>query len=66
MFTAEQKQNQREKAMANMTEEQKVAHRKKESERWSQLRKRQMARKDKNEKAEFKAKEVDCVTQYRK
>ena len=50
--------------MANMTEEQKMAHRKKESERQSQLRKRQMARMDKNEKAEFKATEVERVTQY--
>ena len=44
-----------------MTEEQKMANRKKESERQSQLRKRQMARMDKNEKAEFKAKEVERV-----
>ena len=44
-----------------MTEEQKMVHRKKESERQSQLRKRQMARMDKNEKAEFKAKEVERV-----
>ena len=43
-----------------------MAHRKKESERRSQLRKRQMARMDKNEKAEFKAKEAERVTHYRK
>ena len=49
-----------------MAEEQKVAHGKKESERQSQLRKRQMARMGKNEKAEFKAKEVERVAQYRK
>ena len=47
--------------MANiMTEEQKITH-KTESERRSQLRKRQMARIDKNKKAE-----VERVTQYRK
>ena len=43
-----------------MTEEQKITH-KTESERRSQLRKRQMARIDKNKKAE-----VERVTQYRK
>ena len=47
-----------------MTEEQKMTHHKRESERWSQLRKHQMARMDKNKKAEFKAKEVERVTQY--
>ena len=41
-----------------------MAHRKKKSERLSQLRKHQMAKMDKNEKAEFKAKEVERVTQY--
>ena len=47
--------------MANiMTEEQKITH-KTESERRSQLRKRQMARIDKNKKAE-----VERVIQYRK
>ena len=50
--------------MAIMTEEQKMAHCKRESERWSWLRKRQMARMDKNKKAEFKATEVERVTQY--
>ena len=49
-----------------MTEDQKMAHREKESERRSQLRKRQMTRMDKNEKAEFKAKEVERVTQRSK
>ena len=44
--------------MANMTEEQKMVHHKKESEKRSELRKHQMAKMDKNEKAEFKAKEV--------
>ena len=63
MSAAERVRKQRAKAMANMTEEQKMANRKKESERQSQLRKRQMARMDKNEKAEFKAKEVERVTQ---
>ena len=66
MSAAERKRQQRAKAMANMIEEQKMAHRKKESERRSQLRKRQMARMDKNEKAELKAKEVERVGQYRK
>ena len=61
MTAAERVRKQRPKAMANMTEEQKMVHRKKESERQSQLRKRQMARMDKNEKAEFKAKEVERV-----
>ena len=63
MSAAERKRKQRAKAKANMTEDQKMAHREKESERRSQLRKRQMARMDKNEKAEFKAKEVERVTQ---
>ena len=49
-----------------MTEEQKMAHRKKESERRSQLQKGQMARMDKNEKPEFKAKGVERIRQYRK
>ena len=66
MSAAERVRKQRAKAMANMTEEQKMANRKKESERQSQLRKRQMARMDKNEKAEFKAKEVKRVTQHSK
>ena len=48
MSAAERKRTQRAKAMANMTEEQKMAHRKKESERCSQLRRRQMGRMDKN------------------
>ena len=66
MSAAEQKQKQQAKAMANMTEEQKMTHRKKESKRRSQLWKFQMARMEKNEKVEFKAKEVEYVTQNRK
>ena len=64
MSTAEQKQNQQAKAMANMNEEQKMAYHKKENERQSQLQKYQMARMDKNEKAEFTTKDVEHVTQY--
>ena len=66
MSAAERRRKQRAKAMVNMTEEQKMAHCKKESERRSQLQKRQMARMDKNEKPEFKAKEVERIRQYRK
>ena len=47
--------------MANMTEEQKMAHRKKESERRSQLQKCQMTRMDKNKKAEFKTKRLNVL-----
>ena len=58
MPAAERKRKQRAKAMANMTEEQ---NKKKESEGRSQLRKHHMARMVKNEKAEFKAKEVNVL-----
>ena len=53
MSTAEQKQKQQVKAMANMNEEQKMVHHTKENERRSQSRKCQKARMDKNENAEF-------------
>ena len=48
IYAAERKQKQWAKAMANLTEEQKIAHCKKGSER----------------RSKFKAKEVEHVTQY--
>ena len=61
MSTAERKRKQRAKTMANiMTEEQKITH-KKESERRSQFRKRQMEEWTKTKKLNLKPKRLNVL-----
>ena len=66
MTAAERKRNQRAKAQANMTEEDKQAYKQKENQRRSWLRRVQIAKMSNEEWSNFHAKEVAQVTASRK
>ena len=66
MTAAERKRKQRPKAQANMTEQEKQAYKQKENQRWSRLRRVQIAKMSNEEWSNFHVKEVAQVTASRK